>query len=230
MLVCALACLVLVIYTGLTLVEILEIFDSAVEESEMIDGDDFLMLTILLSYIMTIAIDMSQAVLFIVFGIKLIVKTAKGVHLDKYKNMAITMQVICYVFAGLSIGGDYITSGAIFALSLTAGILLSCALSQNKKEKELALTSSYGSYKDDTGNIQMENIPNGESKAKPFNEKMYAEELSSKIASVKALKDSGVIDENEYSKMVHKILGIEENVEEKNVTSRKKKKDDENEG
>lgn len=210
MLVCSLACLFLAIYSSIALVDYWEAYQEALlETAETIEEYDFLMLTMMLVYAVAIAMYVAQAVVDIVFGVKLIVKYAKGVPFEKYKSMAIAVQVICYVFAGITMGGDYITSGIIFALSLTSGILLSCAISQNKKEREAMLTSSYGSFKDDGGRINLENVPNGKGKEQPFNEKAYADELSTKIASIKALKDEGLIDDKEYSKMVHKLLGLD---------------------
>lgn len=233
MLVGAVLSLFLAIYTGITLSTVLDaFFNTPIEEGVEFNNDSFLLLTIWLSYIISIIIYLAESVLYIIFGIKLIVKSSKRVPLEKYKSVAIAMQIVCYVIAGLSIGGDYISGGLNFALALTSGILLSVALAQNKKDYEKSLTSSYGSFKDDAGRVNLEDIPNVENAKKPFNEKMFADDLNGKLESIKALKESGVIDENEYIKMVHKILGLEENRENvsSNMTRKSRvKKDKENE-
>lgn len=226
MLVASVLSLFLAVYTGLIFSETLELFFGEVVEGESLTGDSILLLTIWVSYIIAILIYLAEAVLYIVFGIKLLVKASKGVAIEQYKSIAVAMQIVCYVVAGLSIGGDLISGGLSFALSLTAGILLSVALSQNKKEHEKMLTSSFGSFKDNLGQVKMEDIPNGDNVKKPFNEKLYADELSGKLESIKALKQEGVIDEEEYLKMVHKILGIEGNSQEKEKVKSKRGKGD----
>lgn len=233
MLVGAVLSLFLAIYTGITLSTVLDtFFNTPIEEGIEFNSDSFLLLTIWFSYIISVIIYLAESVLYIIFGIKLIVKASKCVPLEKYKSVAIAMQIVCYVIAGLSISGDYISGGLNFALALASGILLSVALAQNKKDYEKSLTSSYGSFKDDVGRVNLEDIPNVKNAKKPFNEKMFADDLNGKLESIKALKESGVIDENEYIKMVHKVLGLEENGENASSNMTKKssvKKDKENE-
>lgn len=222
MLVGACLCLLLSVVNTLSLVELLQVMGSESVEPVEINMDNFLYATFVLAYVITIALYLAEAVLNIVFGIKFIIKFSKNVPLDQYKGMAITMQVFCYVFAGLSMGSDYISAGLVFALSLTSGILLSVALSQNKKEKESALVSSYGGFKDDAGKVDMSSIPGSEDTQKPFNEKSYAEELSSKIQSLQKLKGDNVISDEEYLRLVHRVLGLEGEGEPQKETKQKK--------
>lgn len=210
MLVGACLCLLLSVVNTLSLVELLQVMGSESVEPVEINMDNFLYATFVLAYVIIIALYLAETVVNIVFGIKLIVKFAKNIPLDQYKGMAITMQVFCYVFAGLAMGSDYLSAGLVFAFSLTSGILLSVALAQNKKEKENALLSSYGGFKDDAGKVDASSILGGKGIQKPFNEKSYAEELSDKIQSLQKLKSDNLITDEEYLRLVHRVLGLEE--------------------
>lgn len=176
---------------------------------------------------LSIIIYLASAVTFIILGIKLIIKTSKKIPLNNYKGLAITTQVLAYVCAGFSMGSDMEVQSLVFAIMLTSAILLSVALFRNKKENELLQSE-----------LNADNVENTEVASQQYNVAKQegveeSDKLMRQIKSLQELKDSGVLSNDDYVKLIHKVLGLdalEVKSDTKTSSRRKLSKGDKDEG
>lgn len=188
--------------------------------------DEFFYSVYLLALSLMVVIYVTEFVVYLVFGIKLVVKSAKKKELKDYKNLAVTAQILGYIGAGLSISSDMGVSMVVFALLLTSAILLSVALAKDNKEHKVMLDTNFGGYKEQ---VDLAKEPDSTT----LDERSYAEDLTKKIQSLQELKNEGLLDNEEYTKLIHKVLGLESTDSEKVTVKKTRKtntKGDKNEG
>ncbi|MGN0961852.1 MAG: SHOCT domain-containing protein [Christensenellales bacterium] len=198
----AVACIVATIINCIQLKDLMVIINS--EQTAETATEDFNLFATLLmvGYISCIFINICESILFLVLGIMLIVKSARKVPLNNYKSFAITTQILLYIGACSCLISELLISGIIFIFFLSSAILLSVALSQNKKETEEKLNADFGGYKD--------NPHHNFDKNHGSDANYYVNEFSDKIKSLHQLKESGVITEEEYTRLVRKVLGLDD--------------------
>lgn len=203
--------------------------------------DNFIYTFYMLSYILDIVIYLAGCVVFMIFGIKLIIKSSKKIPLDEYKGFVIAGQVLAYIGAGFTMSSTYEISLIVFGLLLASGILLSVALSKNKKEKETKINQLYGmdNTPQETQQVQSNSYTSANTNTHSSNniesETGDADRLNNKIKSLQELKEQGVLSNDEYVKLIHKVLGLDELMEDKtksktHKTKEKTSKGENNEG
>lgn len=215
----SIACVFLGILNVLYLLEILPLLNLSGEYlANTVDSDGFLYLVLAVTYIFVILLCLAETIVFMLFGIKLIINSKKPI--DNYKTIVITSLILGYVGAGLAMGSELLINGLIFALLLSAAIILSVALSRNKKTHQ----------SDVFGNRQESVINCEELNNEDIQTQLYSNELTHKIQSLQQLKDTGVINNEEYVTLIHKVLGIGDTNTSTTKSRKKTNKGDKDEG
>lgn len=198
----AVACLVASVFSGIYLAD----FITAMAEEITIDSEvsfDFLYLTYLLTLVMMIIVYFVEGAMFITFGILLIVKYSKNVSMEQYRSLVVIAQIVGYVSVFVSMGSDMVAITISIALLLTSSILLSVALSKHNKSKENNV--DFNVNPKTAGGKQSTNMSN-----MADDERAYTNELMIKVKAIKELRDNGTITEEEYTKMIYQVLGVDE--------------------
>lgn len=202
-------CLVASGFCGLYLYEYIAFMSEEVVLYNLSTIEELVYLIDIFAFGLSIIIYIAEFVLFMIFGIKLIIKYAKKKPLDEYKRLVVTSQVFGYVGAGLCIGGSITILLLVFGVLLTSAILLSVALSKNKKANILEESQKSVLVKNnEQSNVELNSL---------------ADEFSRKIKNIQALKDENIITQDEYINLIHKVLGIECNNENPSVEKQVKK-------
>lgn len=199
--ICVISSIICLYSLGATILEI-----SLSEEYSLVN---YIILIAVIALLISLLFKIAQVIVFMILGIKLIKNGKKGKSVNEYRGLIITTMILAYISA--LFGNSDITGFFEFGLFLTAGILLSCALSM----KDEAL---------------VQETPQAEVKKEETQKE--EDSMAKQINALQELKDNGVIGNKEYLDKLQKIIGIEKKqVEKKNsVTSDGKEDNSESEG
>lgn len=172
------------------------------------------------SFVIIILFYLCEFLVYLIFGIKLIIAAGKKKKVSECKSLVITAQVLGYVGATLTltlyIGYDVIA----FILIITASILLSVALSrkQNTEVETINTNNEPSSIEPTYQNLNVEqNFKNLESA-----DNKNIDDLTKKIEMLSTLQKDGIITKESYHDMICKLLGIEVDTKSKKETPTKK--------
>ena len=150
-------------------------------DPEGLPNDNVFLVFDAMLYLGLAIISITESILYMIWGVKLIKKTGRGVQVVKMKKWLITMMVFSYIFALLHLESllDVISEGGLF---LAIAIILNVAVTRG----------------DAKGSVN----PNTNYKGTSIDENVIE-----RMASIKKLKEDGVISEEEYNQLRDKILG-----------------------
>lgn len=185
-----------------------ELFPILYEETEVISHS--YILNIVITYIASIVLKVAQIIVFLILGIKLIIKGIRKVPVNKCKGLVISAMVIAYWSALMEIGTYHTFAIVIFGLFLTAGILLSCALSKKDKVADFGGESSTFNKKVST-NSKVDEV------------------MIDRVKIIKSLKDDGMLSEDQYFELMKQVIGFDIPKDIENEYTMKSK-EEENEG
>lgn len=134
-----------------------------------------------------VIISLTESILYMIWGVKLIKKTNKGIPVSKMKGLIVTMLVFSYVLAFIHMGDVSGLTGPT-GLFLAIAILLTVAVSKTSTPVKVVSNQS---------------------------EKILDEKTIEKISAIKKLKDDNVISEEEYQKLRDKVLNDIVNTQDK---------------
>jgi len=149
----------------------------------------------LLAYIMLIVVAVVKFIMFVMFlvlGIIVIVK-AKTFDVKPAKVVTVTM-ILGYVCAVLDLNLQ-ISNSSTFLLLLTSSIMLSVAISRRGKGNSIEATQSV-----------IDDINSNNETKKDVDTETEIDNLSKQIKSLQALKECGVLSDEDYMNMLKKLV------------------------
>ena len=150
---------------------------------------------VVITLLVTCLMCLAEAIVLLIFGIKAI-KKSKTFH-DGQNNSLVAGMVLGYIFSFFDFGGFEDFFG--FTLILTGAILLSVAFgklnSQAKKSENMNFVNS--------DEIKIDNNAKGENKDVSLD---TIEKLKNQVQSLQSLRQQNLISEEEYLKMLKKLI------------------------
>lgn len=194
--------ILLIILASFSIVATLATLDNVLEMARVIlDSETGNFIFFLFVHVYSIALFLAQSIIYMIYGVKLVKLSKNANAIEKMKSITIISLILISCsflfdpfryFAGLYI--------AIIVLNI-------CFLVLNPKNQNVVANQTPQTPSTQTTIEPEETIITAEK------EKSSADMMVEKIVALKKLKDSGVLSEEEYEKMISKSIQMENKIE-----------------